>query len=397
VIYIEETGPKTYVARVSVPRRLTGGKPFKKRSKSFSSKTKAQNLKDAQKWANDTEKAAKDGKPAPTAAKGYTINQAFEAYLDQFTPDDKEIGRYIQIMQPRLPDVGHFKVQDFTNGEFSAYIERMRKEKVPDRRKPENRTGPDDNRHYLYDGKTVKLYTDSTIRKYIYTLKKVLTWHAEQHNYRIPFNFQEKETSPTKINIPAAWHKRERRLDADLKEEKRLLDACALQEKNPETWRLLILFALETAMRAQELVLCCWSHIGNNGKNLYLPAKITKADLDRTIGLSNTAREILKIQGETKNKDDDRIFWQFNNSVELTKGFRQLCHRAGINNLRLHDLRHEAIARLVLYSNWSIPELMKMSGHSDFSTFEGYLRFTDDHRSDGLDSKRPAKTLPKLK
>jgi integrase len=389
VIYIEETGPTTFVARVRVPKKQTGGKAFAQ-SKSFDSRKKATT------WASATEAAVKDGKPVPTASRAFTINKAFEAYLDKFPPNDKEIGRYIQIMQTKEPDVGHFKVQEFTNAEFNAYIERLRKEAVPDRRKPENRTGPNDNRHYLYDGKTVKLYTDSTIRKYIYTLKKVLTWHAGLHKYHVPFNFQEKRTSPTKIKIPPAWEKRERRLDADLKEEKRLLDACKHQEKNPDTWRLLILFALETAMRAQELVFCRWSHIGNNGKNLYLPVEITKAKQKRTIGLSNTAREILTIQGKAKNKDDDRIFWQFKDSVELTKGFRQLCHRAKINNLRLHDLRHEAIVRLVLYSDWSIPELMKMSGHSDFSTFEGYLKFTDDHRSDGLDSKRPAKTLPKL-
>lgn len=45
--------------------------------------------------------------------------------------------------------------------------------------------------------------------------------------------------------------------------------------------------------------------------------------------------------------------------------FPRACTALGIDNLRLYDLRHESISRLVESNKFSIPELMLITGHKD--------------------------------
>lgn len=45
--------------------------------------------------------------------------------------------------------------------------------------------------------------------------------------------------------------------------------------------------------------------------------------------------------------------------------FPRACKAFGIVDLRLYDLRHEAISRLVESGKYSIPEMMLVTGHKD--------------------------------
>lgn len=61
--------------------------------------------------------------------------------------------------------------------------------------------------------------------------------------------------------------------------------------------------------------------------------------------------------------------------------FPRACHALGIENLRLYDLRHEAISRLVEASKHSIPQMMLITGHKDPKQLMRYtqLRAKDLH------------------
>lgn len=58
------------------------------------------------------------------------------------------------------------------------------------------------------------------------------------------------------------------------------------------------------------------------------------------------------------------------------------CERAGVKDLRLYDLRHEAISRLVESGKYSIPEICLVSGHKDWKMLARYtqLKAKDLHR-----------------
>jgi integrase len=62
--------------------------------------------------------------------------------------------------------------------------------------------------------------------------------------------------------------------------------------------------------------------------------------------------------------------------------FPRACDELGIEDLRLYDLRHEAISRLVESGKYSIPEMMLISGHKDPKQLMRYtqLRAKDLHR-----------------
>lgn len=62
--------------------------------------------------------------------------------------------------------------------------------------------------------------------------------------------------------------------------------------------------------------------------------------------------------------------------------FPRACQALGIKDLRLYDLRHEAISRLVEAGKHSIPEMMLVSGHKDPKQLMRYtqLKAKDLHR-----------------
>jgi integrase len=63
--------------------------------------------------------------------------------------------------------------------------------------------------------------------------------------------------------------------------------------------------------------------------------------------------------------------------------FPRACSDLGIEDLRLYDLRHEAISRLVETARYTIPEMMLVTGHKDPKQLMRYtqLRARDFHRS----------------
>jgi len=64
-----------------------------------------------------------------------------------------------------------------------------------------------------------------------------------------------------------------------------------------------------------------------------------------------------------------RIFNVTPNSVRLA--WERACTKAGITDLRFHDLRHEAISRF-LEKGLGIAEVATISGHRDYKTLQKY-------------------------
>ncbi len=74
--------------------------------------------------------------------------------------------------------------------------------------------------------------------------------------------------------------------------------------------------------------------------------------------LSPQALEVLR---DLPRRIDGRVFGLAPDSV--TQAFERACRRAGIEDLRIHDLRHEATSRLA--DLFEVHELAKITGHRD--------------------------------
>ncbi len=145
---------------------------------------------------------------------------------------------------------------------------------------------------------------------------------------------------------------RDRRLmDGEL----RRLEAALASNRN----RLIapaIYFAIETALRRGELLALRWCDIDSTHRTAHIPH--TKTGYARTIPLTDRALAILKALPRA----DERVFPM--TAMALRLSWNRVRERAGMPDLRFHDLRHEAISRFAEMGLTSA-ELAVVSGHRD--------------------------------
>ena len=119
-------------------------------------------------------------------------------------------------------------------------------------------------------------------------------------------------------------------------------------------------FALATGMRRGEVISLTWSNVDFENRVAFLP--ITKNGEPRGVPLSSQAIETLQSVRESVWREKALVFPTTANAFRLA--WQRAKRRAGIENLRFHDLRHEAISRF-FELGLSVPEVSLISGHKD--------------------------------
>ena len=149
--------------------------------------------------------------------------------------------------------------------------------------------------------------------------------------------------------MPSVGRPRNRRAtDAELSALRR---ACT----HPLLWHV-ISMAIETGMRRGEIVNMQWSDIDWDVGTLHIP--VTKNGHPRTIPLTRKALDVMRELPRT----DERVVPMTGNAVRLA--WERLKKKAGVADLRFHDLRHEAVSRF-FEMGLSVPEVALISGHRD--------------------------------
>lgn len=162
------------------------------------------------------------------------------------------------------------------------------------------------------------------------------------------------------VKMPSVANSRDRRLEAT--------DHKALQiALNRSTaWYLapMIELAIETGMRRGELLALQWSHVAVKERIATLP--MTKNGRSRRVPLTNRAASIISAlprKGQYLFPVKPGTFGE---------AWERLVKRASLDDLRFHDLRHEAISRF-FELGLSVPEVALISGHRDYRML---LRYT---------------------
>lgn len=135
---------------------------------------------------------------------------------------------------------------------------------------------------------------------------------------------------------------------------------------------LAFLFAIETAMRAGEILGLRWEDVGE--KSVTLP--MTKNGDQRRVPLSPRAREILALLP----RDAATAFNLHPGTRDSL--FRKARIRAAIPNLHFHDSRAEAIWRLS--KRLDVMELARVIGHRDLKSLLFYYETNADDLADRL-------------
>lgn len=118
---------------------------------------------------------------------------------------------------------------------------------------------------------------------------------------------------------------------------------------------LAALFAVETAMRAGEIVGLTWPHVDRERRLAHLPR--TKNGHARDVPLST---EALRLLGRMP-VGDGPVFGLRSGTLDTL--WRKACAMAVVHDLHFHDLRREALSRLS--KKLDVMTLAKVSGHRD--------------------------------
>jgi integrase len=149
----------------------------------------------------------------------------------------------------------------------------------------------------------------------------------------------------------------------------RLLLACGwgddqMAELATQRVGVAILWALETAMRAGEIVGLRWRDVDAANRTAHLP--LTKNGAARAVPLSKAAIALLSCL--PTGEPDHAAFGLSSETLDTL--FRRARGRAGIEGMHFHDLRHEAITRLA--RKLDVLDLARMIGHKDLKSLMVY-------------------------
>lgn len=126
----------------------------------------------------------------------------------------------------------------------------------------------------------------------------------------------------------------------------------------------LIVFAIETAMRAGEIVGLRWDDINLTKRTATLPD--TKNGTQRVVPLSSKAIAILAELPRVA-----RHVFSVRHSYSISNAFKRATSKAGITGLHFHDLRHEAVSRL-FEQRFNTMEVASISGHKSLQMLQRY-------------------------
>jgi integrase len=130
-----------------------------------------------------------------------------------------------------------------------------------------------------------------------------------------------------------------------------------------------VAFSLCTAMRVGEIANLRWRDLSADGKTIIIrQRKHPKKKRDEVVPLVPEARAIITRQPKLIG-NAELIFPH--NAKSITSAFRFARQRAGIEDMRYHDLRHEAISRLFDLGFDSMI-VASFSGHRDINMLRRY-------------------------
>lgn len=204
---------------------------------------------------------------------------------------------------------------------------------------------------------STRLVSTQTVRHEMATLKRAIDHAMKEWSFHLPTG-----NPVSNVRLPPPCKARDRRLNGD--EYKQLLE-LAYGGRSEDLGRM-IEIAVETAMRRGEICNLEWADIDLSRRTALV--RESKNGDPRTVPLSMRAIEIFQsmprpIKGGTVFHLSKRGFSQ---------AFLRVCRRLGLQNLRLHDLRHEATSRLAERLGGDVIALSTITGHKTLQMLKRY-------------------------
>jgi integrase len=170
-----------------------------------------------------------------------------------------------------------------------------------------------------------------------------------------------------------------------LEEEDRLLAVCIGGRAHI---RAILICALETAMRRGEIFTLTWRDVDLENRMIHIQAFHTKTLSARDVAITQRLyAELVRLYELSDKEPDTRIFGIESNIKRSWTAVRKL---TGLEDVRLHDLRHTAITRWI---QQGVPRELagKLAGHTQAQTTMRYIH------ADKLTAKAAAAALDDMR
>lgn len=143
----------------------------------------------------------------------------------------------------------------------------------------------------------------------------------------------------------------------------------------------LIRFAVDTGGRVSELLRLDWRYVEMGSKRVRFTD--TKNGEDRTVRLCDRALATL---ASLEPKDSGSVFTFRGKSIESVRtAFNKARKKAGLEDVRFHDLRHTFASRLV-QAGVPLYDVMHMTGHKSLEMVQRYAHLAPDYQERALEA-----------
>lgn len=289
----------------------------------------------AERWANKIETEMAEGifKDNSKAAST-TITNALDRYVIDVLPTRRDKGKVekskVNLIRARF---GHLFMTSLTADMIEEYVEDRQEDDISN----------------------ATIIKDLAVIHDLYETADIL-WHMPCTNPMIEARRRFKKKKSLKQDKG-----RDRRLVGN---EYELLTTADARYKTSNRNKLII-FAVETAMRREEIARIRWTDINKSDGTLHIPRA---KHGPRTIPLSDEAMEVLN---SLPIRIDGSVWGVKKKSI--SRLFKRLVKSLNIEDLRFHDLRHEGCSRF-FEMGLSIPEVQLITGHGDWRSLQRYTK-----------------------
>lgn len=290
-----------------------------------------------------------------------TLNDFWVEYAEFAKPIKRSFARDLQLWKIRIqPRFGHLKLSEITSRQIQTLMMDIRAEGL---------SGASADHH----GQLMRRMGNLAVR-----------WGYLDVNFargiQLYHEFNKVNNIPSELEI------------------KKLIEVLNTDKNRPIC--LLALWLLSTGARLNEALKMQYKHIDFQTRIWTVPQETSKSKRPRYIPLNDSALDVLK-KIDRKEKD----IYVFTNPktqhhyVSVFKPWSRLRIKAGLPNLRLHDLRH-MYATFCINSGCSLAEISRNLGHADSRMVEsryGHINATTMLRTaDSVSNKLASLMRPQL-
>jgi len=279
--------------------------------------------------------------PEIVKIKNHSFKELAEEYV-KWAERQRGFEKKLYVIKQLVREFGHYPLRRFD----TRIVEQFQTERLQKGHKP------------------------ATVNRHIATLKHMFT-------KAVDWNMVEDEALKRirKAKLLEENNRRLRYLNKD--------DCQALINSCPNHLKPIVITALNTGMRKEEILSLKWDNV--DLKNDFILLDITKNGQRREIPINAMVKEILS--GIIRRIDLPYVFYDPTTGKRygnIQRSFTTACRRAGIKDFHFHDLRHTFASQLIM-AGVDLTTIKELLGHKTLTMTLRYAHLAPSHKVKAVD------------